>query len=161
MSPLLNMYCKYRLPVSGLSYYSVFVIVWWADIFHFNKAQFTNPFFYDYMSLLFVNCARNLCWPQVHEDMFCVFFYKLHFLIFCIQANHPFHINFFIWYAAAAAAKSLQSCPTLCDPIDGSPWGFSIPGFSRQEYWSGLPFPSPVNESEKCIWYSQGLFFSI
>ena len=28
----------------------------------------------------------------------------------------------------AAAAKSLQSCPTLCDPIDGSPWGSPIPG---------------------------------
>ena len=30
--------------------------------------------------------------------------------------------------AAAAAAKSLQSCPTLCDPIDGSPPGSRIPG---------------------------------
>ena len=30
--------------------------------------------------------------------------------------------------AAAAAAKSLQSCPTLCDPIDGSPLGSPIPG---------------------------------
>ena len=94
--------------------------------------------------------------------------------------------------AAAAAAKSLQSCPTLCDPIDGSPLGSSIPGilqartlewvatsfsnawkwkvkvkslsrvwllatpwtadhqappsmgFSRQEYWSGVPLPSPI-----------------
>ena len=92
---------------------------------------------------------------------------------------------------AATAAKSLQSCPTLCHPIDGSPPGFSVPGilqarilewiaisfsnawnwkvkakllscvqlfttlwtvayqaplsmgFSRQEYWSGLPLPSP------------------
>ena len=89
------------------------------------------------------------------------------------------------------AAKSLQSCPTLCDPIDGSPLGSSVPGilqarilewvaisfsnawkwkvkmksfsrprllatprtaayqappsmgFSRQEYWSGVPLPSP------------------
>ena len=89
--------------------------------------------------------------------------------------------------AAAAAAKSLQSCPTLCDPIDGSPPGSPVPGtlqartlewvaisfsnagkgkvkvkslsrvrllatpwtavhqaplsmgFSRQEYWSGVP----------------------
>ena len=30
--------------------------------------------------------------------------------------------------AAAAAAKSLQSCPTLCDPIDGNPLGSSVPG---------------------------------
>jgi len=93
--------------------------------------------------------------------------------------------------AAAAAAKSLQSCRTLCDPIDGSPPGSAFPGilqartlewvaisfsnawkwkvkvkllsrvwllatpwtaahqaplsmgFSRQEYWSGVPLPSP------------------
>ena len=91
----------------------------------------------------------------------------------------------------AAVAKSLQSCPTLCDPIDGNPPGSPVPGilqartlewvaisssnawkwkvkvksssrvlllatpwtsayqappsmgFSRQEYWSGLPLPSP------------------
>ena len=97
--------------------------------------------------------------------------------------------------AAAAAAKLLQSCPTLCDPIDGSPPGSPVPGilqartlewvaisfsnvwkwevkvkslsrvrllatpwtaahqappsmgFSRQEYWSGVPLPSPTNES--------------
>ena len=48
---------------------------------------------------------------------------------------------------AAAAAKSLQSCLTLCDPIDGSPSGFPSLGFSRQEHWSGLPFPSPMNAS--------------
>ena len=94
--------------------------------------------------------------------------------------------------AAAAAAKSLQSCPTLCDPGDSSPPGSTVPGilqartlewvaisfsnawkwkvkvkplsrvrlfatpwtaayqappsmgFSRQEYWSGLPLPSPL-----------------
>ena len=50
--------------------------------------------------------------------------------------------------AAAAAAKSLQSCPTLCDPIDGSPPGSPLLGFSRQEHWSGLPFPYPIRESE-------------
>ena len=50
---------------------------------------------------------------------------------------------------AAAAAKSLQSCPTLGDPIDGSPPSL---GFSRQEHWSGLPFPSPMHESEKWKW---------
>ena len=53
---------------------------------------------------------------------------------------------------AAAAAKSLQSCPTLCDPIDDSPPGSPSLGFSRQEHWSGLPFPSPMHESEKWKW---------
>ena len=51
--------------------------------------------------------------------------------------------------AAAVAAKSLQACPTLCDPIDGSPPGSASLGFSRQEHWSGLPFSSPVHEGEK------------
>ena len=101
---------------------------------------------------------------------------------------------------AAAAAKSLQSCLTLCNPIDGSPPGSPIPGilqartlewvaisfsnawkwkvkvkllgrvrllattwtaahqappsmgFSRQEHWNGLPFPSLMHESEKWKW---------
>ena len=48
----------------------------------------------------------------------------------------------------AAAAKSLQSCPTLCDPIDSSPQAPPSLGFSRQEHWSGLPFPSPMRESQ-------------
>ena len=97
--------------------------------------------------------------------------------------------------AAAAAAKSLQSCPTMCNPIDGSPPG-SIPGilqartpewvaisfsnawkwkvkllsrvrllatpwtaayqapqsmgFPRQEYWSGVPFSSPMMQCTSC-----------
>ena len=51
-----------------------------------------------------------------------------------------------------AAAKSLQSCPTLCDPIDGSHQAPPSVGFSRQEHWSGLPFPSPMQESEKWKW---------
>ena len=55
-----------------------------------------------------------------------------------------------IWVpAAAAAAKPLQSCPTLCDTIDSSHQASPSLGFSRQEHWSGLPFPSPMHESEK------------
>ena len=44
--------------------------------------------------------------------------------------------------AAAAAAKSLQSCPTLCDPIDGSPPGFSVPGIlqARTLEWVAISF---------------------
>ena len=104
--------------------------------------------------------------------------------------------------AAAAAAKSLQSCPTLCNPIDGSPPGTPVPGilqartlewvaisssnawkwkvkvkslsrvqllatpwtaayqappsmeFSRQEYWSGLPLPSPTEPLGKTNYIS-------
>ena len=40
-----------------------------------------------------------------------------------------------------------QSCPTLSDPADCSLPGSSIHGFSRQEYWSGVPLPSPDLEA--------------
>ena len=45
-------------------------------------------------------------------------------------------------YAAAAAAKSLQLCPTLCDPIDGSPPGSSVPGIlqARILEWVAISF---------------------
>ena len=69
--------------------------------------------------------------------------------------NHlPFlRFEFVIWkmkvhsliqqmFAAAAAAKSLQSCPTLCNPIDGSPPGSSIPGIpqARTLEWVAISF---------------------
>ena len=59
--------------------------------------------------------------------------------------------------AAAAAAKSdsVQLCPTLCDPIDGTHHTPPSLGFSRQEHWSGLPFPSPMHDSEKWKWSPQ------
>ena len=44
--------------------------------------------------------------------------------------------------AATAAAKSHQSCPTLCDPIDGSPPGSSVPGIlqARTLEWVAISF---------------------
>ena len=50
--------------------------------------------------------------------------------------------------AAAAAAKLLQSCPTLCDPIDGSPPGSPVPGIlqARTLEWVAISFP--MHESE-------------
>ena len=48
------------------------------------------------------------------------------------------------WSTFAAAAKSLQSCPTLCDPIDGSPPGFPVPGIlqARILEWVAISFSS-------------------
>ena len=48
------------------------------------------------------------------------------------------------WPAAAAAAKSLQSCPTVCDPIDGSPPGSPVPGIlqARTLEWVAISFSS-------------------
>ena len=52
----------------------------------------------------------------------------------------PPRIRFF---EAVQFSSVTQSCPTLCDPMDCSPPASSIYGIFRQEYWSGLPFPSP------------------
>ena len=56
-----------------------------------------------------------------------------------LQTNYPGAASF----NRPVQAKSLQSCPTLCDPMDCSSAGSLSMGFSRQEYWRGLPFPSP------------------
>ena len=78
--------------------------------------------------------------------------------VFPTQGSNPdlsncrwilYHLNH---QGSPAAAASLQSCPTLCDPIEGSQPGFPSLGFSRQEHWSGVPFPSPMHESEKWKW---------
>ena len=50
--------------------------------------------------------------------------------------------NCYTNFAAAAAAKSLQSCPILCDPIDGSPPGSPVPGIlqARTLEWVAISF---------------------
>ena len=54
--------------------------------------------------------------------------------------------------AAAAAAKSLQSCPTLCDPMDGSPPGSPVPGILQARTLEWVAFTSPMHESENWKW---------
>ena len=58
-------------------------------------------------------------------------------------------VGFPLYVAVAAASKLFQVCLTLSNPIDSSRPGSPIPGMLRQEHWSGLPFPSPMHESEK------------
>ena len=61
-----------------------------------------------------------------------------HFLLQCMKVK--------------SGREVAQSCPTLSNPMDCSPPGSSVHGFSRQEHWSGLPFPFPMHESEKWKW---------
>ena len=60
---------------------------------------------------------------------------------------------------AAAAAKSLQSCPTLCNPIDGSPPGSAVPGIpqARTLEWVAISFSNAWKwkvkmKSLSCVW---------
>ena len=59
-----------------------------------------------------------------------------------MRAETEVEINRDLFISAAAAAKSLQSCLTLCDPIDGSPLGSSIPGIlqARTLEWVAISF---------------------
>ena len=68
--------------------------------------------------------------------------------------------------AAAAAAKSLQSCPTLCDPVEGSPPGSPVPGIlqARTLEWVAISFSNAWKwkvkvKSLSCVWLlvTQGL----
>ena len=52
-----------------------------------------------------------------------------------------------IYIPAAAAAKSLQSCLTLCDPIDGTPPGSSVPGILQARVLEWVPSPSPMRRN--------------
>ena len=55
-----------------------------------------------------------------------------------LQVNITINCNQ-IEKVSISESEVAQSCPTLCDPMDQAPPSM---GFSRQEYWSGLPFPS-------------------
>ena len=59
-------------------------------------------------------------------------------------------------FSAAAAAKSLQSCPTLCDPIDGSPPGSPVPGILQARILVGIKV-----YHFKDVWWGRFLFLSI
>ena len=72
---------------------------------------------------------------------------RLHLLMQGVQV--PSLVRELRYHILLLLLLSLQSCPTLCDPIDGSPPGSPVRGFSKQEHWSRLPFPSPIHEREK------------
>ena len=62
----------------------------------------------------------------------------------------PVGVSFPRFYsAAAAAAKSLQLCPTLCDPIDGSPPGSPVPGIlqARTLEWVAISFSVLISQA--------------
>ena len=63
-----------------------------------------------------------------------------HFLLQCMKVK--------------SESEIVQSCLTLCDPMDCSPPGSSVLGFSRQEYWNGLPLLSPKFQMRKVLFLS-------
>ena len=85
-----------------------------------------------------------------NSDFFFFFFFLFSpfilFIFFFICGGFCDFLIFLCAFAAAVAAKSLQSCPTPCDPTDSSPQGSPVPGILQARHWSGLPFPSGMHE---------------
>ena len=78
----------------------------------------------------------RVCWHSQTTVCFQDFSYAFTYFILNLKCRHT------PYYAAAAAAKSLQSCPTLCDPIDSSSPGPPIPGIlqARTLEWVAISF---------------------
>ena len=60
-----------------------------------------------------------------------------------VKESEKVRLKLNIQKTTTTTTKSLQFCPTLCYTIDCSPPGSPSLGFSRQEHWSELTFPSP------------------
>ena len=72
-----------------------------------------------------------------------VFFQNFFFTIF-LGETHPLpNTSCIDNLCANVCVKLLQSCPTICNPIDYSLPGSSVHGISKQKYWSELPYPPP------------------
>ena len=84
----------------------------------------------------------SLCLIFVNLINMCLGVFRLEFILFGILAIVS-SASMNIGLHACICTKSLQSCLTLCDPMDCSPQAPLSMGFSRQEYWSRLPFPPP------------------
>ena len=71
-----------------------------------------------------------------------LFLFNIDLKGFSVSAYKDVVYLYKVSYIYAAAAKSLQSCPTLCDPIDGSPPGSPVPGIlqARTLEWVAVSF---------------------
>ena len=162
-----------------------------------NLVSKISPCFFFFCSNLFqyaqLYSVQSFCMVKAHKKIVPVLCEHSLLLNQCLLHLHP----------ATATAKSLQSCPTLCNPIDGRPPGSPVPGilqartlewvaisfsnawkwkvkvkllsrvqlftspwtaayqappsmgFSRQEYWRGVPLPSPSfywNQNSPWTW---------
>ena len=91
-----------------------------------------NPYLVIISGLIFAFLLNFFLLSSISAFIMLIFIVFSHLSLF-------FHISA---AAAAAAAKSLQSCPTLCDPIDGSPPGSPVPGIlqARILEWVAISF---------------------
>ena len=67
--------------------------------------------------------------------------------------THEYIWTIGFWNPAAAATKLLQLCPTLCDPIDGSPPGSPVPGILQERVleWGAIAFSNAWKWSRSVV----------
>ena len=99
--------------------------------------------------------SRRIVWPfkeLLHPKQIMF----LHFLLNYIPLTSLWYLFTYLWLPIMACRilvpQSRTESQAHDDPIDGSLPGSPSLGFSRQEHWSGLPFPSPMHKSEKWKW---------
>ena len=122
---------------------SVLRIRWpkyWSFIFHISPSNEYSALIslrMDWLDLLAVQGTLNSL-LQYHSLKASILPCSTFFMV---QLSHPY-MTTGRTIALTAAAKSLQSCPTLCDPIDGSPPGSPIPGIlqARTLEWVAISF---------------------
>ena len=87
---------------------------------------------------LTVRKRRNMDWERASEKSIMLDYNLIH-QCYLITLDKGGNVCVYIIHAAAAA-KLLQSCPTLCDPIDGSPPGSPVPGIlqARTLEWGAI-----------------------
>ena len=136
----------YSLPTFYHQHFIVLALVY-IEIFFLVINPFSLFFFFWYISKQIGNISILLL--NTYEcNQSSVFVYR--FSSYEVKPTAVKHINLKCVHVccilaniyAAAAAKSLQSCPTLCDPIDGSPPGSPIPGIlqARTLEWGAISF---------------------
>jgi len=178
-------------------FFVLFCFFWWGGGVEFLLAIRIGDFHY-YSLCVIVRSAVNSCLFLISVNVFFSFV-RFFFIFSDSLLEFSWCLPIFSSSAAANAAKSLQSCLTLCDPIDGRPPGSPVPGIlqartlewvaisfsnawkwkvkvkslshvwflatpwtaahqappsmgiSRQEYWSGLPLPSPFSSPVSII----------
>ena len=88
-----------------------------------------------------LHCFCTKQYFQVSFWFLCCFIVVLSYFLIGASTNYNMH-TIIPFATAAAAAKSLQSYPTLCDPIDGSPPGTTVPGIfqARTLEWVAISF---------------------
>ena len=133
-------------PQSLLSFHSHSSAFWRAEVLTFDGLWFIS---FPFQHIFWCHISFSRSFSVLDVAVRCMIYFELNFVkggeCRCFLPSLPLSLHIH-------EAEAAQSCPTLCNPGNCSPLGSSIVGFSRQEYWSGLPFPNCLRTAETILW---------